>query len=166
MSIEIIVACGKSADGQLIIGANGKLPWNVPGELKHFRQKTIGHTVIMGRKTYESLPIKPLPQRKNIIFTRQIHYDAPGCEITNQRMPILRTFRHSVEKCFIIGGAETYRSFYPWASVIHFSMIDGTYEGDTYFPFSQESLRQWTMIMTEAHDGWKEIIYGRVPTSK
>lgn len=168
MSIELIVACAETTDGKLVIGNNGMIPWKISEDLKMFNRKTIGHTVVMGRKTYESLPIKPLPGRDNIIFSTNPKFIAPDCTITSQRIPILRKFRNSYEKCFIIGGEHIYKLFVPWADRVHLSKIEGIFSGDTFFPIPIEQLqKEWIMISAEQHPAkngspeWREYVYGR-----
>lgn len=169
MTVEIIVACGFSENGKLVIGNDGQIPWHVPEDLQLFRRKTLGHCVVMGRKTYQSLPIKPLAQRENIIFSNQTKFHAPDCEVSSQRIPILRRFaKNPIDKCFIIGGESIYRLFLPWVSKIHLSLIDGTYTGDAFFPLDFEAVQKtWLPISVEKHDAthkspsWKEYIYAR-----
>ena len=118
MEIKMIVAIGK--DGA--IGCEGKLIWKIPDDLKRFKSLTMGHPVIMGRKTWESLPKKPLPGRKNIILTHKKDYKAEGAEIAASPEQALCLIND--ESPFIIGGAEIYKQFMPLASYLYLTEVD------------------------------------------
>ena len=119
MEVNLIVAIGK--DGA--IGKNGDLIWKIPQDLKRFKQLTTGHPVIMGRKTWESLPKKPLPNRRNIIITKNPEYKADGAETMNSIEEALKKIAD--ETSFIIGGAQIYREFLPYASRIYLTVVEG-----------------------------------------
>lgn len=138
----IIVA---AMDDNMLIGDGDRLPWDVPGDLAHFRWLTIGHTVIMGRKTYESIG-KALPGRRNIVLTRNVNYVAPDCSVINELTPRL------YKRAFLIGGAEIYREYMTWVTEMHITHIHGVYEGDTYFP--KIDMRQWEGVSKQEHDGY------------
>ena len=123
--IALIAAMGRNR----VIGKDGKMPWHLPADLRHFRRLTKGHTVVMGRKTYESIG-GALSGRTNWVLTRDPAYEAPGCEVLHSLEPVLREER----PVFVIGGAELYREFLPYADTMHLTMIDADFEGDTYFP--------------------------------
>jgi len=113
-----------------VIGLNNQLPWHLPADLKHFKNVTQGHAVLMGRKTHESIG-KPLPNRKNIILTRNPHYQASGCLIVNS----LEEAIHLTDKeLFIIGGAEIYRAFLPQVEQLYLTLVHQEFEGDAFFP--------------------------------
>ena len=115
---SIIVAVG--ADGA--IGKKGELIWSLPGDLKRFKELTMGHPVIMGRKTWESLPKKPLPGRRNIVITRNKDYMAEGGETVSSVDEALKLAGE--ESPFIIGGAEIYKAFMPFATRIYLTEVD------------------------------------------
>ena len=117
-----------------VIGRENRLPWHLPADLRHFRELTMGHAVIMGRKTWESLPDKfrPLPGRQNIVVTRNPDYAAPGAQIVHSLDDALKTARGS--EAFVIGGAELYRSAMRLADRLQLTEIDADYAGDTWFP--------------------------------
>src|SRR4026209_1464506 len=112
MNQPIIAAIVAMADNH-VIGKNNQLPWHLSADLKRFKAITTGHPVIMGRKTYESIG-KPLPNRTNIIVTRDTTFQAPGCEVVNSLDAALQRAA-AIEKaeCFIIGGADIYRQALP-----------------------------------------------------
>jgi dihydrofolate reductase len=117
-----------------VIGAAGQLPWRLPEDMKHFRTLTGGHAVIMGRKTWESLPVKfrPLPQRTNIVVSRDPAYDAPGAIVVNS-LPAAIAAAHA-GLAFVIGGAEIYAQALPLADRLELTEIAATYTGDAFFP--------------------------------
>ena len=116
--INIIVAAG--SDGA--IGRKGDLIWHLPGDLKRFKELTTGHPVIMGRKTWDSLPKKPLAGRRNIVLTRKNDFCAEGAEIVYSIDDALRITEN--ESPFIIGGAEIYKLFIPKATRLYLTLVD------------------------------------------
>jgi len=117
------------------IGNNNQLLWHLPGDMRHFRETTRGKPVIMGRKTWESLPEKfrPLPGRLNIVVSHNRDYSAPGATLAESLENALRLAGDS-EETFIIGGAELYRQALPTANRLYLTEIAADYEGDTWFP--------------------------------
>jgi dihydrofolate reductase len=115
-----------------VIGNDGALPWHLPEDLAHFRSLTTGATVVMGRRTWESLPAKfrPLPGRRNVVLSRQPSYDAPGAEIVTDLAAALR----SAGDVWVIGGASVYRDAIAYADRIVRTDIDVEAEGDAYAP--------------------------------
>lgn len=120
-----IIGC-TNADGR------GALPWHLPEDLKHFKEMTSGHPIIMGRKTWESLG-RPLPNRRNMVVTRQAGYPAPGAEVFNGLNEALAAIGND-ETAFIIGGAELYRQALPLAGELIITEVGIDAEGDTVFP--------------------------------
>lgn len=121
-------------DENQLIGRANKLPWHLPADLKHFKAVTVGDAVLMGRKTYEALPIKPLPNRRNIILTRNKDYVAPGAEVFHSKEAILSAVDTDQQTLHIIGGGEIYRLFIDEVDELYQTIIEGDFEGDTYFP--------------------------------
>lgn len=121
-------------DENQLIGQANKLPWHLPADLKHFKTVTVGDAVLMGRKTYEGLPIKPLPNRRNIILTRNKDYVAPGAEVFHSKEAILSAVDTDQQTLHIIGGGEIYRLFIDEVDELYQTVIEGDFEGDTYFP--------------------------------
>lgn len=112
-----------------VIGRDGDLPWHLPGDLRRFKELTIGGTVVMGRKTYESLPerFRPLPNRRNVVLTRN-GFDAPGADVRRRLDEALEG------DCFVIGGGSLYAQALPLADRLHLTEVDADVPGDTFFP--------------------------------
>jgi dihydrofolate reductase len=117
------------------IGAANRMPWHLPEDLRHFRAATLGHPVIMGRKTWEALPerFRPLPGRANIVVTRQRGYSAPGAAIARD-LPEALARAGAAERVHVIGGAQLYAAALPLADELELTEIDADIEGDTFFP--------------------------------
>ena len=125
--IHLIVAIGE--DGS--IGKNGDLIWKISEDLQNFKKMTIGHPVIMGRKTWESLPKRPLPNRRNIVITRQNDFKAEGAEVVNSVEKAIESVKG--EEPFIIGGAEIYKAFMPFVTHFHLTKVFSTCkDADTF----------------------------------
>jgi dihydrofolate reductase len=145
--ISIIVAQAKNR----IIGKANDLPWYLPADLRHFKELTTGHTVIMGRKTYESIVSRlggPLPERINIVLTRGVGFLTPGAEIVNSIDEVLREVDQHKE-VFIIGGASVYEQAMPYADKIYLTDVHADIDGDTYFP--EINPEQWQETSREVH---------------
>lgn len=133
MTISLIAALAKNR----VIGKDNDLPWKLPDDMKFFMQTTKGHHVIMGRKNYDSLmpKFRPLPNRTNIVVTRQKEFSAPGCIVVHAVEKALEIANENREpEAFVIGGAEIYKLALPVAHRLYLTEIDATIEGDTYFP--------------------------------
>lgn len=128
MLISLIAAMAENR----VIGRNNAIPWRLPADMQRFRTLTMGHPVIMGRKTYESIG-RPLPGRKTVIITRQEDFRAAGCVITHDLRDAL-TACAGAEEVFICGGGELYEEALPLASRIYLTVIHQEVEGDTRFP--------------------------------
>jgi len=126
--IVIIVAVAQNR----VIGKDNQLIWNIPEDMAHFKALTAGHTVLMGRKTWESLPprFRPLPGRRNIVVSRQADYAAPGAELANSLEEGL-ALAATNETVFIIGGAEIYRQAMPLADRLEITEVELSPEGDS-----------------------------------
>ena len=116
-----------------VLGKDNALPWHHPEDLKHFRATTLGHAIIQGRKTYESVG-KPLPGRRNLIVTRDPAYRAEGCEVFGSPEEAVARARDTDECPFVLGGETIYRALLPLATLVHLTRIDETHEGDAFFP--------------------------------
>ena len=140
--ISIIVAIAEN----LAIGKNNDLLWHIPADLKRFKQITSGHPVITGKRTYESLPRRPLPNRVNIVIT-----DVPGEHIEGCKMAY--SIDEALAKCnpaeenFIIGGASVYRQFLPHADRLYLTLVRKSFEGDVFFP--EIDFSKWKLISSE-----------------
>lgn len=142
MIVTIVVAISENH----VIGKENKLLWHMPNDLKHFREITSGHTVIMGRKTFESVG-KPLPKRRNIIITRQ-QISIDGCEVVNSIESALDLCSNE-EEVFIVGGAEIYRQSMHLTDRIYLTIIHQHFEGDSFFP--EISTQEWEEVFREDH---------------
>lgn len=121
-----------------VIGANGGLPWSLPEDMKHFRAVTNGHAIVMGRKTHESIG-RALPNRRNIVVTRDAHVRYPGCETAPDLDAAIALARTTDAAPRIIGGGLLYAAALPLATELWLTEIDRDVEGDTHFPpFSRE----------------------------
>lgn len=119
-------------DQDLLIGRDGELPWRLPNDLKHFKALTLGQTVLMGRKTWESLPKRPLPGRENRVLSRDPGFSAEGASVfTTLTTALAAPCQGSL---FVIGGAELYRLCLPHARWLHVTEVHARHVGDTYFP--------------------------------
>lgn len=131
-----------------VIGDHGKIPWDIPADMKHFRAITIGKPVIMGRKTYESIG-HPLPKRPNIVITRQKGFTAEGCEVVGSLEEAIEKVERT-EEVFVIGGGEIYKDALPRADRVYLTRVHATIEGDAYFPeFHSE---HWVERSRERHE--------------
>ena len=124
--IKLIVAISKNR----VIGDSNKLIWHLPADLKRFKEVTTGHPIVMGRKTYESIG-RPLPNRRNIIITRDQNYQIDGCDVLNSIEEALMLTNND---CFIIGGGEIYNQTLHIADQIYMTEVDEEFDGDTTFP--------------------------------
>lgn len=131
------------------IGAENKLPWHLPEDLKRFRAITRGHPVIMGRKTFESIG-RPLPQRQNIVITRDSNYSAGGVEcVTSLEQAIERAKTQNPQEIFIIGGAEIYRLALQYADKLYLTLVHQHVPGDAFFP--EWISAEWRETFRESH---------------
>jgi dihydrofolate reductase len=142
---RIYLVAAVAANG--IIGKGGKLPWHLPEDLKHFKRVTMGHPVIMGRKTWESLK-GPLPGRENIVITRQTGYGAPGAAVARSLEAALAQCAGEPVAC-VIGGEQVFKDSLPIAAGLVMTEIQQDFEGDTRFPDYDRS--QWKETQREAH---------------
>lgn len=151
--ISLIVA--KSENN--VIGNKGRIPWYIPNDLKRFKKLTTGKVVIMGRKTFESLPeeYKPLPDRINIILSKDKSYQTNCCMVFDNLKKALRK-AGSDKEVFIIGGGEIYKEALKYADNVYVTEVDGEFEGDTYFPTLN---RTWKEVKREEKEGYRFIDY-------
>ncbi len=117
----------------MAIGKDNRLIWHIPEDLKRFKALTTGHTVVMGRKTYESLPFRPLPKRRNLVITRDKSLQLPGCVMAHSIEDAIGKMDSDREN-FIIGGAEIFRDFMPLAQKLYITWVHKDFEADTFYP--------------------------------
>ncbi|MDD5055911.1 MAG: dihydrofolate reductase [Candidatus Peribacteraceae bacterium] len=145
MIISMIVA----ADENNCIGAGNKLLWSLPDDMKHFRELTKGHPVIMGRKTHESIG-KVLPGRRNIVISHRKDLKIDGCDIVDSLDRAIELVKDDPSgEAFIIGGGEIYRQAMERADRIYLTRVDGEFTGDTFFPEIDEE--RWREVSREEH---------------
>lgn len=142
MKISLIVAMASNR----VIGLNNQMPWHLSADLKKFKKITLGSAVLMGRKTHESIG-KPLPDRTNIVISRNPEYHQDGCLVFNDLHMALKKACESVEEIFIIGGADLYEAILPIANTIYLTLINREFEGDTFFP--DIDLNEWSEVERE-----------------
>jgi dihydrofolate reductase len=156
--LSIIVAVARNG----VIGRDNRLPWHIPEDFAWFKRHTEGRPVIMGRKTYESIG-RPLPDRKNIILTRQKDYKVEGALVFNSLDRALETLHEDdFDEIFIIGGDQVFREAMDTVDRIYLTSIHRDYDGDTYMPTLPEE--QFTKIFEEYHGGevpFSFLIYER-----
>ncbi len=128
MILSLIAAMSKNR----VIGNQGTIPWRLPEDMAHFKESTMGHAIIMGRKTFDSIG-KALPGRNNIVITRNLSWKNEGVSVVNSLQEALTLCQHENE-AFIIGGAEIYTQAYPLVDRLLFTFIEEKFDGDAYFP--------------------------------
>jgi dihydrofolate reductase len=135
--ISLILAMDKNR----VIGIDNRMPWHLPADLAYFKQMTLGHPVIMGRKTFESIG-KPLPGRQNVIITANKDYQKEGCVILHS---IDEALAFCLDKdVFVIGGAQIYQDFFPYADRLYLTFIDEVFPGDCFFPEIDD--KTWKLV--------------------
>lgn len=149
--ISIIAALAENR----VIGVNNTLPWRLPNDLKHFRRLTTGHAIVMGRKNYESIG-KPLPERTNIVVTRNSGYRADGCLVAHSLDEALALAGNDPE-IFVIGGAEIYREALARAGRLYLTQVHAHVDGDTFFPEIEPN--DWKETARERHEADEKHAY-------
>jgi dihydrofolate reductase len=145
MRISIIVAASENN----VIGRENDIPWHLPDDLKYFRKKTSGHPIIMGRKTFESLPNGALPKRTNIVVSRDGSYKAEGAQVASTLgEAIMYAQKDEKDEIFIIGGAEIYKHAMPLANYLYFTRVHAWIKGDKEFPAIGP---EWEQVIREDH---------------
>jgi dihydrofolate reductase len=129
MKITLVAAIASNN----VIGKENSLPWNIPEDLKRFKQMTSGHTILMGRKTFDSIG-RPLPNRQNIVMTKDENFEWEGIKVINDFDEALELIKESKEDVFVIGGSKIYELFEPVANTLAITRILKDFEGDAFFP--------------------------------
>lgn len=155
--ISLIAAVGKNNE----LGLDNHLIFNIPGDLKFFRNTTLGKTVIMGRKTYESIG-KPLPKRINIVVSNSLK-ETDGITIINSLEEVLEKYLNSEEEVFIIGGESLYNYFINYAQNIYLTKVYANAVADKYFPSFDENIYNQTLLGENKENNleYKHILYRR-----
>ena len=161
--VSLIAALAKNR----VIGIENRLPWRLPEDLAHFKALTLGHPIVMGRKTFESLG-RPLPGRRNIVITRNPDYRPPGCE-TAPSIPAAIDLCEEAQEIFFIGGAELYKQVLPLVDRMYLTEVQIEAQGDAWFPEFDRGL--FAEISREFHMGEKGdvlsfdfVVYERTPS--
>lgn len=145
MKISLIVATSEND----VIGKDGSIPWHIPADLKHFKTLTMGHHIIMGRKTYESIG-KPLPGRINIILTKNPGYKADGCIVADSLQKAINIAREQKNsEVFIIGGEEIFKLVLPMADRVYLTRVHEKFDGDAYLPKLDPV--KWKQVSCQVH---------------
>jgi dihydrofolate reductase len=145
----MINAIAALAKENQVIGNKGKIPWHIPEDFAHFKNKTMGHPIIMGRKTFETFP-KPLPGRTHIVITRDTEYKVPeGVFVSNsvEKAIEIAKEKDGGEEIFIIGGGQIYNEALPFTDRLYLTLIDGNFKGDAFFPEYDD----FNKIIAETH---------------
>ena len=157
MKIILIAAMAKNR----VIGRGNGIPWHIPGEQQRFKGMTMGHTLIMGRKTFESIG-RPLPGRKTVIISRNPEYQAAGCLVANNLSAAI-ALCPTEETIFIAGGGEIYREALPLATAIYLSVLDREVEGDILFPqFNPDEFRKISKERVEGTEPYTFTVFARL----
>lgn len=132
-----------------VIGHAGGIPWHLPEDLANFRRSTTGATVLMGRRTWDSLPerFRPLPDRRNVVLSRSPTWRAPGAEV----VPGIDAVLDAPDPVWVIGGADVYALALPYAGAAVVTEVDATYPGDRYAPVLSDP---WHVVAADPHEGW------------
>ncbi|MEX2641480.1 MAG: dihydrofolate reductase [Balneolales bacterium] len=158
MKLAIIVAHANN----LVIGKDGKLPWHISEDLKHFKKRTMGKPLLMGRGVFEEFGGKPLPGRENIVLTRKKFEDVKTFDSIPKALKYLN--RHP--KVYVAGGGQIYRQLMPLADSMEITEIKKNYEGDVTFPEYRDQIGKiWKEVHREDHGDFAFVDYERVPST-
>ncbi len=144
MTVTLVAAMARNR----VIGRDNQLPWHLPADLRHFKQLTTGHPVIMGRRTFDSIERKPLPRRQNIVISRDAVFSAPGAETAGSLEEALARVQGAPE-VFVLGGAEIFRLALPRADRMVLTIVEAEIPGTVYFP--QWNPDHWRLVAEERH---------------
>ncbi len=153
---EIIIISAVAKNN--VIGKQGKIPWHISEDFARFKEITTGWPVIMGRKTFESLPIKPLPDRLNIVLTSQKGFEEKDA-VVKQSLEEALEYCNVFEKVFIIGGQSVYEQGMKYADTLEITRIEKEYEGDTFFPEIKKE--EWALVKEQKRQGFSFQTYKR-----
>ncbi len=153
---KVIVIAAVSENN--VIGKDGKIPWDIKEDLQRFKRLTLNHPVIMGRKTYESLPIKPLKDRINVVLTRDENFHPAGVIVKHSLKDALEYCKNS-DKVFIIGGQSVFEEGLKIADALELTRVNGKYDGDAFFP--KINFDEWVLKNKEVKEGYSFLTYTR-----
>lgn len=143
--LSIIVAVAEN----LAIGKDNDLIWYISDDLKRFKRLTTGHTILMGRKTYESLPNGALPKRNNVVITRDQNLQLDKCLMLHSVEEAIKKYKDSKEEVFIIGGGSIYEKMLPYAQKLYLTKVHESFDADVFFP--EINMEEWTVSTEEKH---------------
>ena len=143
--LSIIVAIAENN----AIGKDNNLIWYISDDLKRFRKLTTGHSILMGRKTYESLPNGALPKRENIVISRNKELKLPNCTMLYSLEEAIEKYKNTPEEVFVIGGGSIYKKLLPYAHKIYLTQVHATFEADIFFP--EINSDDWIKVNEENH---------------
>ena len=152
MTIILLAAVGANH----VIGREGEMPWHLPEDLAHFKATTMGHTLVMGRKTFDSIG-RALPGRRTVVMTSQIGWHAPSVEVAHSLAEALALAGPT--EVFIVGGGEIYQQAMPFADQLMLTEVDQSPEGDVVFPTIDPA--HWRETARQAHEGFAFVTYER-----
>jgi dihydrofolate reductase len=157
VTVTILAAVARNG----VIGVGGGLPWHLPDELRRFKERTLGHVLVMGRRTYESIG-RPLPGRTTVVVTRQPdwHVDSELVVTAASLSDALATAAALDDEVFVVGGAEVYAAALPLADRLELTHVDAAPDGDTAFP--EVEWDDWREVGREPGEGWTAVTYERV----
>lgn len=148
---------------QRVIGADNRIPWYLPADLKYFKRRTLGHPVIMGRKCYQSIG-RPLPKRTNVVLTRNPFFVSSGVTVAHDGDEALAVAEAALrdsdaDTAFVIGGADVYQLYWDATDVLYLTEVEAEVPGDVYFP--EVTADEWRLASSERHepDGKNEYAY-------
>ena len=152
MTITVLAAVGAN----LVIGRDGTMPWHLPQDLAHFKATTMGHTMVMGRKTYDAIG-RALPGRRTIVITGQLNWHAAGVEVAHSLADAFSLAGPT--EVFVVGGGQVYREAMPFADQMMLTEIEQSPDGDAFFPTVEPG--HWHETAREGHDGFAFVTYVR-----
>lgn len=151
--VTLLAALGRNR----VIGRGGEMPWHLPEDLKHFKHTTMGHPMVMGRKTFESIG-RVLPGRRTIVITRRPDWHHPDVEAAHS-LPEALSLAGPGDEVFVVGGGEVYREAMPFAQRLVLTEVRDSPEGDTFFP--EWSHEEWREVSREPHERFDIATYER-----
>ena len=155
MTVTLVAAVARNG----VIGADGGIPWQLPGEQGLFKELTLGHVLVMGRKTYESIG-RPLPERTTIVVTRQKDWKAAEGVLVAPSVPEAISLARTIdEEVFVVGGSQIYAEALPAADRLVLTWVEAAPEGDVHFP--DVEWNDWREVEREEHQGWAVASYER-----
>ena len=161
MTVTIVAAVGRNG----VIGVDGGLPWHLPDELQRFKELTMGHVLVMGRKTYESIG-RPLPGRTTVVVTRRPDWrpGADGVLVVHSLAAAIEAGEAVDDEVFVVGGAEVYAAALPLTDRLALTFVDTEPEGDTFFP--AVDWEEWRETARHPGDGWTQVEYERIASGR